>query len=257
MIELTRKKVVLLCVCGLVAGFLSGFFGIGGGVVIVPILVLLGFTQKSAAATSLVAILPSACVGVIAYLVSGAIHYPSAILLACGVIVGAQIGTKLLVLLPEKVLRWAFVAFLALVGVQQLIVEPSRYTDFSLTPVGGIGMVLIGILTGILSGLLGIGGGIIIVPSLTFFFHVSDLTARGTSLLTMIPGTISGTVRNRKNNLTDIKTGLIIGLFACLTTTFGKLSVEMITPKAAAVLFGVFTFILIARSLVVALKKEK
>lgn len=257
MAELTKQKVFLFCISGLVAGFLSGFFGIGGGTVIVPILVACGFTQKSAAATSLVAILPSAVVGVIAYIVSGAIDYPTAIILACGIIIGAQIGTKLLVMLSEKVLRWSFLVCLVIIGAQQFILEPSRYNDFSLTPAIGVGLFLLGILTGVLSGLLGIGGGIIAVPSMTFIFHISDLTARGTSLLMMIPGTISGTIRNRKNKLTDIRIGAIIGLCACLTTTFGKICVEMTTPKMAAVLFGVYICILIIRSLIVALKKDK
>jgi uncharacterized membrane protein YfcA len=253
--NLTPHRFAAFCAVGLLAGFLSGFFGIGGGTVIVPVLVLCGFTQRSAAATSLIAILPAAVVGVISYLLSGALHYPAAILLACGVIAGAQIGTKLLAILPEKVLRWAFVACLAVMGLQQFIATPSRGGEFLLTPVLGVCLVLLGLLTGILSGLLGIGGGIIVVPSLTFLFHVSDLTARGTSLLMMIPGTISGTVRNRKNKLTDFRAGAIVGLCACLTTTAGKLSVEQITPKTAAVLFGVYICILIIRSVVVALKK--
>jgi uncharacterized membrane protein YfcA len=253
---LTSRKVITYCAAGLIAGFLSGFFGIGGGTIIVPLLVLCGFTQRSAAATSLVAILPSAVVGVIAYLLSGAVHYPAAILLACGIIAGAQIGTKLLVILPEKTLRWAFVICLAVMGAQQFIIEPGRGTAFTLTPGLGAGLVLLGVLTGILSGLLGIGGGIIVVPCLTTLFHVSDLTARGTSLLMMIPGTISGTVRNKKNNLTDIRVGAIIGVCACLTTTFGKLAVEHTSPKTAAVLFGVYICILIIRSVAVALKKD-
>jgi uncharacterized membrane protein YfcA len=250
------RKILSFCAAGLLAGFLSGFFGIGGGTVIVPVLVAFGFTQRSAAATSLVAILPAAVVGVIAYLLSGAVHYPVAILLACGVIAGAQIGTKLLVVLPEKVLRWAFVVCLAVMGAQQFLLEPSRSIEFTLNLPLGIGLVALGVLTGILSGLLGIGGGIVVVPFLTFVFHTSDLTARGTSLLMMIPGTISGTVRNRKNNLTDLRAGAIIGICACLTTTLGKISVEHTTPKMAAVLFGVYICILIIRSVVVALKKD-
>lgn len=257
MAELTRKKIVAFCGVGLLAGFLSGFFGIGGGTVIIPVLVLCGFTQKSAAATSLLAILPAAVAGVIAYLLSGAVHYPSAILLACGVIVGAQFGTMLLNKLSERVLQWIFVICLAVIGVQQFIGEPSRVAEFSLTPLTGILLVLFGILTGVLSGLVGIGGGIIIVPSLTFVFHASDLAARGTSLLVMIPGTISGTVRNHKNKLTNVPVSLIIGLCACATTAFGKMAVEAITPKTASVLFGVYIAILIVRSVYVALKKKK
>ena len=256
MIELTKKKIVIFCISGLLAGFLSGFFGIGGGVVIVPLLIMCGYKQRYANATSLVAILPASIVGTISYLTSGEIHYPTAIILACSIIAGAQIGTKLLEIVPEKVLQWAFFAALAAVGIQQLIADPVRGAEVILTPALGAGLVLVGLVAGTLSGMLGIGGGLIAVPAMTFIFQMSDLTARGTSLLMMIPGTISGTLRNRKNKLADIKVGLIIGLCACITTTFGKLSVEKITPKTAAMFFGIFAFAIIARTIVSALKEK-
>ncbi len=86
---------------GLIAGLLSGLFGVGGGTVIVPLLVLvLGFDQRIAAGTSLAAIVPTATVGVISYAIHDSVAWIPALLLAAGAVVGAQLGTWLLPRLP-------------------------------------------------------------------------------------------------------------------------------------------------------------
>jgi len=255
--KMTKKNIFLFCEVGLIAGFLAGFFGIGGGSVIVPVLVVLGFSQRSAAATSLLSILPTAVSGVIAYISGDEIDYIVAALLACGVIIGAQIGTRLLAVLPESLLRWFFAAFILVISALQFILVPSRGTEITIDLLSGVGLIVLGVLTGILSGLLGIGGGFFVITGLTFLFGGSDITARGTSLLMMIPGTISGTIQNVKNDLTDIRVGLIIGGCACATTPLGKIALEQLSPKTAAVLVGVYLAGLFVRSLYVAAKKDK
>ena len=102
---------------GLAAGLLSGLFGVGGGTVIVPLLVLLlSFGQRISAGTSLAAIVPTASVGVISYATSGSVAWIPALILAAGAVVGAQIGSRLLPRVSQTALRWGFVAFL-LVGL--------------------------------------------------------------------------------------------------------------------------------------------
>ena len=86
---------------GIAAGALSGMFGIGGGTIIVPALVLwVGMQQKLAAGTSVAAILPTAIVGAISYGVQGNVDWIAALCLAIGVVVGAQLGSFLLQKLP-------------------------------------------------------------------------------------------------------------------------------------------------------------
>jgi uncharacterized membrane protein YfcA len=246
----------VFCGVGLIAGFLAGFFGIGGGSVIVPVLVALGFSQRSAAATSLLSILPTASSGVVTYIAGGEIDYIPAALLACGAVVGAQIGTKLLNVLSESLLRWFFAVFILAMSAMQFIMVPNRGTDIPIGLWSVIGLVALGVATGTLSGLLGIGGGFLVITGLTFAFGGSDIAARGTSLLMMIPGTISGTARNVKNGLTDVRAGLIIGGCACATTPLGKIVLEQCSPKTAAVLVGAYLAALFARSLYVAAKKR-
>jgi uncharacterized membrane protein YfcA len=240
---------------GLLTGFLAGFFGIGGGSIIVPVLVALGFSQRSAAATSLLSILPTAASGVITFIVDGEIDYAVAVILACGMAFGTRLGAKLLNALPEKLLKWLFSIFILSLSAMQFIMVPTRGTDIELNIYSGLALAAFGIATGVLFGLLGIGGGFLLVTGLTFAFGGSDVAARGISLFTLIPGTISGTMQNVKNKLTDIKVGLIIGGCSCLTPTLGKLALEHLNPKTVAIFMGIYLAGIFLRSAYVAAKR--
>ena len=116
----SARSIVVLVVVGVLVGVLSGTFGIGGGTVIVPALVWLGLSQRNAAATSTLAIVPTSISGVISYATGGHVDWLAAALLFCGMFVGGQIGSWLLSRLPELVLRWIFVAFLVFVVINQV-----------------------------------------------------------------------------------------------------------------------------------------
>lgn len=226
---------------GLLAGLLSGLFGVGGGTVIVPLLVLaLSFDQRLAAGTSLAAIVPTATVGVISYAVHGSVAWIPALLLAVGAVVGAQIGTWLLPRLSITLLRWAFVGFLVLVIVSLFFVIPSRDAVLELTVLSGIGLVALGVVTGVIAGLIGVGGGIIVVPALVLLFGTSDLVAKGTSLLMMIPTAISGTIGNVRRANVDLAAAVTIGVAACTTTALGAWVATLVDPFVGNVLFAVF-----------------
>ncbi|WP_345800099.1 sulfite exporter TauE/SafE family protein [Microbacterium sp. AZCO] len=239
-----RRAPSFLVACigiGLLAGLMSGLFGVGGGTVIVPLLVLLlKFDQRLAAGTSLAAIVPTAAVGVVSYAVHGSVAWIPALILAAGAVVGAQIGTWLLPKVSVTALRWGFVAFLAVVIVNLFIVIPSRDTEFPLTILTISGLVVLGVVTGVLSGLLGVGGGIVVVPALMLLFGTSDLVAKGTSLLMMIPTAISGTVGNLRRGNVDLTAAIAVGLAACTTTALGAWIATLLDPFVANVLFAIF-----------------
>jgi uncharacterized protein len=251
-----RRPLLALIGIGLFAGFLSGLFGIGGGIVIVPLLVLAaGFKRRLAAGTSLAAIVPAALVGVASYAALQHVDWIVALLLVIGSIVGAQVGAHLLHRLPVQAIRWAFIVFLAAVAMSLFFVIPSREATLELTPLSIAGLVLLGFITGVLSGLLGVGGGIVIVPMLILLFGQSDLVAKGTSLAMMIPTAISGTIGNLRRKNVDIPSALIVGLSACVTTALGAALSVALDPQLANIMFSVFLAALIVRLVVEARKK--
>lgn len=245
-------RLVLSCIgIGLAAGLLSGLFGVGGGTVIVPMLVLLlRFDQRRAAGTSLAAIVPTAAVGVISYAMHGSVAWIPALILAAFAVIGAQIGTWLLAHLPQNAVRWGFVAFLVFVIVMLFVVVPSRDAQLDLTWGSGVGLAILGVITGTLAGLLGVGGGVVVVPALMIFFGTSDLIAKGTSLLMMIPTAISGTIGNVRRGNVDLVASALIGVAACTTTALGSWLATLVEPAVGNVLFALFlTFIAVQMAL--------
>lgn len=246
-----RLSPMSLLLIGAFTGLMSGLFGVGGGFIIVPLLLLLGMKQKLAAGTSVIAILPTAIVGAIGYLTLGQVDWAAAILLAVGMIVGTQIGGRLLQILPESVLFWMFLVALLLIIPSLFLIVPSRDAHIDSTVIVGILLVITGVIVGILSALLGVGGGIVMVPVLVLLFGANDLVAKGTSLLMMIPGSISATIVNYQNKNVDLRAAAILGITASVVSPLGIWIAEFITPKQSNYAFSlllIFTAIqLVAR----------
>lgn len=253
----SARSIIVLIVVGMLVGVLSGTFGIGGGTVIVPALVWLGLSQRNAAATSTLAIVPTSISGVVSYATGGHVDWLAAALLFCGMFIGGQIGSWLLSRLPELALRWIFVAFLVFVVIDQVSFVPSRDHQIAMSVTTGIGLALLGVVIGTLAGLLGIGGGALAVPSLSMLFGASDLVARGTSLLAMFPNSITTSAANLKRRLAHVKTALIIGVTAAVTAPLGTWIAGEVSPRVGSILFACYLCVLLVRSMFVAVKATR
>jgi uncharacterized membrane protein YfcA len=113
-----RMDSVLFVLIGLGAGVLSGLFGIGGGVLIVPALLYgVGFTQKMATGTSLAVLLPPVGVlAVVEYYRQGQVNFKAAILIALSLMLGAWIGARGVSQLDSRVMKSLFGLFLIVLG---------------------------------------------------------------------------------------------------------------------------------------------
>lgn len=250
--------VLALAIAGVVGGFLSGMFGVGGGLVMVPLLMSLAhMDQRRASATSLVAIIPTALVGAIGYTVGGEINFAAAGLIAVGGIVGAPVGSYLLRHLSLTWLRWMLFAIMVLAAARLMFVIPLRGTSLTLDFSTIVALIGLGLVMGIASGLFGIGGGIIVVPALMALFGVSDLAAKGTSLLAMIPAAISGSVPNLRASLVRLSDGLIVGAAAVLASLGGVSLAFIVPPALSGILFGSFLLVVAIRMVVLAHLKER
>ncbi len=243
------SRVILLVLVGAIGGLFSGAFGVGGGIVMVPLFVwLLRFDQRRASATSLVAIVPASLVGSLIYLANGHVDVVAALSIGAGGVVGALIGTKLLRVLPLTVLRWAFVVLLVAAAVRLLFFEvPSRGAELELGIWSIVGLVLFGVAVGTLSGLLGVGGGVIIVPVLISLVGIGDLLAKGTSLLAMVPISTVGTIANLRARLVRLSDGVIAGVCAVAASFGGSAIAFIMPPRVSATLFGILLVIAAAQ----------
>lgn len=115
---MSTTTIVLALALGLAAGVMSGLFGVGGGILFVPMLVALGLGQVEAAATSLLAVVPTAAVGAYRQRRYGNLQLRAALIVGVASIVGVEFGVLIATSLPEDVLRRAFGVLLVVVAAQ-------------------------------------------------------------------------------------------------------------------------------------------
>jgi len=205
-----------LIAIGVVTGLAGGLLGVGGGFVMVPAMVyLLRTPQREANGTSLAVIVPIALVG--ATILGGGhqVDVEVAIALAIGAVGGAVAGARLSRRISDAGLRRAFGVLAIVVGLLMIgeavlhAVGAPVHFGSSLRP-GGPSLwalaLLVGALAGVLSGLLGIGGGAIMIPAMTLLMGLSQHVAQGTSLLVIIPTAISGSITHFRMGNIRLKT---------------------------------------------------
>jgi uncharacterized protein len=179
---------------GLVSGVLAGLFGVGGGILMTPgIQVLLGTPAIVALATPLPAIFPTALAGALAYRRGGELDLRAAAWLVGPGLVAATVGawltdhidTTLLLLVTALLLGWQAI------GIIRDARKPGRREVREATApiLGGIGAI-----AGFVSGLLGIGGGLVMVPLLAGWLGMPLKRALGTSLLAIVALVVPGTI---------------------------------------------------------------
>jgi uncharacterized membrane protein YfcA len=236
---------------GAVGGLLSGAFGVGGGILMVPLLITFAaMDQRRASATSLAAIVPTAVVGSITYLANGEVDLLAALFVAAGGILGSWLGATLLKRLPLGWLRWMFIALLVAVAIRMLFVVPVRGTGNVELDTGTIiALVALGLVIGIASGLFGIGGGLVMVPAFIALLGMSDLVAKGTSLAVMIPTAVSRVV--------DLRAAAIAGVAAMIASFGGVWIAHLLSPELSTWLFAALVVVAAVQLSVRALRSRQ
>ena len=123
-ISLSRKQLLQGAAIGLVAGLASGYVGVGGGFIMVPLMLsIIGIPMRKASGTSLIAVMILAIPGVIEQAILGNINYLAGIAVVIGTIPGAVVGAHLVTKVPERTLRFAFGCFLIVAAVMLALNE--------------------------------------------------------------------------------------------------------------------------------------
>ena len=119
--KMTTTVILILICLGLTAGILSGLIGIGGGIIIVPMLLVIGLSQQQAQGTSLAVMLPPiAFLAVINYHKAGQIEWKYAMIIAAFFIIGSYFGSKIAISIDQKVLKKIFGIVLLVVAGKML-----------------------------------------------------------------------------------------------------------------------------------------
>ncbi|GAB4457591.1 MAG: sulfite exporter TauE/SafE family protein [Elainellaceae cyanobacterium] len=253
---------LVLFLVGTVTGTLSGLLGIGGGLIMVPILTFFGLPLVQATATSLVGVLLSALSGSYQNLRTGNLNWRVSLLLALFGIVTAQVGARLGDRLPDASLSLAFAALLLvtiyLMDLRRKLAQKERQQQSSapevapdslspspslplsssstaLPPIAGIGL-----LAGVLSGLFGVGGGVVMVPLQTLFLGETIKSAVRTSLGAIVPIAISGLAQHAYNDNVLWVAGLCLGLGGIVGAQAGTRLLPKLSDQTVNRLFKSF-----------------
>jgi uncharacterized membrane protein YfcA len=227
---------------GLFAGSFGGLVGLGGGVIMVPLMAgILKLPQLKAHGTSLVALVFTGISGAVTYALKGNVDIIASLLLASTAIFTARAGARYANALPEWKLKKFFGIFMILITIL-LLLKP--YLLLNAGPdavqlwVKVIVLMLTGIVTGFLSGMMGVGGGTIMVPAMVLLAGFTQHTAQGSSLLAMVPaGGVGAYTHWRLGNVnTKILAGLIPGIL--IGTFLGSSLAHIISEDALRLIFA-------------------
>ena len=247
-LKITQRDWLLVLV-GITAGLLSGMFGVGGGILIVPGLVMVaGLEPRLAHGTSLAAVLPISAASLITYWGQGHVDWPAAAWLALGAASGSLIGTHLLAVTSKRALAYIFSSVLVISAIRLFIsTHGSGRATLNLAAV--FALVLVGLATGALAGLLGVGGGVVMVPAMIVLFGIAPVIAKGTSVAVIIPTAIMGTWRNRKNSNLDLRAAMITGFGGVLSAILGGFIAAYMSDTVSNALFATLMLGIAARTL--------
>jgi len=226
---------------GFLGSLFGGLVGLGGGVIMIPLMVsLLKLNQHSAHGTSLVAVVFTGLSGAIVYSSKGNVDVMAAILLAATAMLTARMGVHYAHALPEWKLKRSFGAFLVFVS---LLLPLKPYLPMMQGLETGwlkVAVLLVtGAFTGFLSGMMGVGGGTILVPAMVLLTGFSQHIAQGSSLLAMVPASSVGAYSHWK--LGNVKTTALWGMIpgVLVGTYLGGTTAQFLREDILRIVFSV------------------
>lgn len=234
---------------GSVAGFLSAFLGIGGGIILVPALIILfNFNAKKAVGTSLAAIIFIASVGVISHFLLNPknINFLLVLFVLIGSFIGSLLGTFLIKKSPEPLLKKIFALFLVLIALRM-----AGLINLEVTVAGqpqnvfNIALIFVGLIAGLASSFFGIGGGLIYVPFLNIFFNFAVHSAIATSLALIVPTVVFGAFFHKKICNVDLSAVKFIVPTAMVGAILGAIASNLM-PSSGLKIFFAFLLIIVA-----------
>jgi len=213
---------------GLFVGLLSGFFGIGGGTILIPILLMLGYETKAAIGISVVQMVFSSIYGSYLNNKKGTLNVAMVSIIGAGGFVGALLSGYIAAFLSDRALEVMFLSF-ALFALIRLFFK--THEDVEQKEMHYLILLLIGVVLGAFSMTIGVGGSILLVPILVGFLHVPLKKAISAGLFFVVFSSVSGLISHAMKGHIDYQSGIIIGLSSLFGVYLGIHLKEKVTHK--------------------------
>ncbi len=232
-----------LIAVGILVGFLSGFFGIGGGTILVPLLMYLGFDIKEAVGISVTQMVFSSLFGSYLNFKKNIFKIHEGLALGVGGFLGALGSGYFVSIVPSRVLEWMFLGFVGY-AMYRFFKAPTTQTEAKEIPPAVIFGV--GIFIGLFAISIGVGGSILVTPILVGFFHLDVKKAASMGLFFVIFSSVSGFLSLSLFGHIDYLHGFLVGASSLLGVYFGiKLAHKVHREKFKRALIGIYTVILV------------
>jgi uncharacterized membrane protein YfcA len=241
---MTVRDRIAAVLAGVLAGACGGFFGVGGGIIIIPILTgYFAATQHRAHGTSLAAIGATALASIAIYGTHGRVEWTTAALAGLSSIFTARLGARAAARVSARQLKLAFAVFLALVAIRLL--WWTAPTSHPLMAAGAPRVAVdlaVGAAVGLLAGFMGVGGGIIAVPAFMLLLGMSQHEAQGTSLaVILVTAPVGAWEHARHGNVL----GRLVGWLAGGAAVGALLSATLVQGTPAPILTRAFAIFLL------------
>ena len=226
-----------LVILGSFVGLLSGFFGIGGGTILVPLLLILGYETKVAISISVIQMVFSSVYGSYLNNKKGSLDIPMVFTIGIGGFIGALLSGEVAANFSDKSLELIFLSF-ATFALLRLFFKNQEHKNQR--GVNKAILLMIGIPVGTLSMTIGVGGSIILIPVLVGFLHVPLKKAISAGLFFVVFSSIAGLISHAISGYVDYERGIIIGIASLFGVYFGvylKEKVNTILQKRLLVSF--------------------
>jgi len=241
--------VIELLLVGAFIGAMSGFFGIGGGMILVPILVVIGIDIKAAIGISIVQMVFSSIFGSYLNHKKGSLIVGEGIYVGLGGFIGGFLGAKITESIPDYVLHGLFFSLLFFALFR--LYFSKNHTDDTVTKViKREYLFAIGLMIGIFSIALGIGGSIILTPLLVGLMHYPIKKAVSAGLFFVVFSSVAGLISRSMAGTIDFNHGLIVAVASLLGVAFGiwvKEHVNDTNHKTLLLLLYIFAIAMLAK----------
>jgi len=207
-----------LMILGSIVGVLSGFFGIGGGTILVPALLVLGYDMKTAIGISVIQMVFSSIYGSYLNQKKGTLDVKMVMIIGLGGFAGALLSPLIIGALNEKSLEWIFLGFVAF-ALSRLFYKTKEHAD--VRRVHPAVLFAIGMVLGSFSISIGVGGSILLVPILVGFLHVPLKNAVSAGLFFVVFSSVSGLIGLSAAGGIDYEKGIMIGLASLVGVAVG------------------------------------
>ncbi|MEN6351160.1 MAG: sulfite exporter TauE/SafE family protein [Syntrophomonas sp.] len=245
---LTICRLLKLIAVGLLAGYFGGLLGIGGGIIMLPILTFwLDFPTTLAVGTTLFAVIFTGISGGYAHLARGNADIQSTLYLGTFGVAGILLGSYLFTILASQIkilglILGIFFIFPGIFMLWEALSKRSPFVNREKRPedVNKTGLATLGFTVGFLTGILGLGGGYLLVPGLTYLFGYPLSLAVGTSLTTVVPLTIVGGSIKLLQQYVMLQSSLSLATGTIIGAQIGAASIKLFKPSTLKIIFSLY-----------------